>query len=122
MKEHKIMVIDDENIVGKMLKVSFERDGYQVETFLHAEPALKRLIEEKFDVVITDLKMKDIDGIEVLKRIKRESPHTKVIIITAYASLDSSIEAFKEKTDDFLPKPIKISDLKDRVKKLLNEN
>ncbi len=121
MTTPRIMVIDDENIVGKMLKVSFQRDGYTVETFLHAEPALKRLSEEKFDIVITDLKMKDIDGMEVLKRIKKESPDTKVIMITAYASMDTSIEAFREKADDFFPKPIKIDELKSRVKKLLGE-
>lgn len=121
MKAPKIMVIDDENIVGKMLKVSFERDGFQVETFNQPQDALNRLAEEKFDVVITDLKMKDIDGMEILKQIKKDSPETKVVIITAYASLDASIEAFKEKADDFFPKPIKIADLKDRVKKLLDE-
>ncbi len=119
MEGKRIMVIDDENIVGKMIKVSFERDGYIVETFVHADPAMKRLSEEKFDLVITDLKMKDIDGMEVLKRIKKESPETKVIMITAYASMDTSIEAFREKADDFFPKPIKISDLKERVATLL---
>jgi DNA-binding NtrC family response regulator len=117
------MVIDDENIVGKMIKATFERDGNMaVETFLHAQPALERLKDEKFEVVITDLKMKDIDGMEVLKTIKKESPETKVIMITAFASMDTSIEAFRKSADDFFAKPIKITELKESVQRLLNES
>jgi DNA-binding NtrC family response regulator len=119
MSGHSIMVIDDENIVGKMIKATFQKDGYDVETFLHAKPAFERLKEKQFDVVITDMKMKDIDGMEVLKTIKKESPGTKVIMITAFASMDASIEAFRAHVDDFFPKPVKIADLKTCVKKLL---
>ena len=120
MNGSRIMVIDDENIVGKMIKTVFEQDGYIVETFLDAKPALARLKEEKFDVVITDLKMKDIDGMEVLRIIKKDLPKVKVIMITAFASMDASIEAFREQVDDFFPKPVKIMELKACVKKLLN--
>lgn len=121
MDGRRIMVIDDENIVGKMIKSSFGQDGYVVEAFLDAKPALARLKEEKFDVVITDLKMKGIDGMEVLNTIKRESPEIKVIMITAFASMDAAVEAFRKSVDDFFAKPIKITDLKARVRKLLNE-
>ena len=121
MNGHKIMVIDDENIVGKMIKSSFGQDGYIVEAFLDAEPAIERLREEKFDVVITDLKMRNIDGMEVLNTIKKESPEIKVIMITAYASVDAAVEAFRKSADDFFAKPIKIADLKATVRKLLGE-
>lgn len=121
MDGQRIMVIDDENIVGKMLKSSFGQDGFAVEAFLDARPALARLKEEKFDVVITDLKMKDIDGMEVLNTIKREAPEIKVIMITAYASLDAAVEAFRKSVDDFFAKPIKIADLKGSVKRLLSK-
>jgi DNA-binding NtrC family response regulator len=117
----RIMVIDDEKIVGKMIKSTFEQDGYTVETFVDAQPALARLEEEKFAVVITDLKMKNIDGMQVLETIKAGSPETKVIMITAFASMDAAIEALRKKVDDFFPKPIKIKDLKASVKNLLNE-
>ena len=119
MEAHKIMVIDDESIVCKMTKAIFEEDGFAVETFTNSEPALARLREQTFDVVITDLKMKGIDGMEVLKIVKTESPQTKVIMITAFASLDAAIEALRGKVDDFFPKPVKIKDLKASVKKLL---
>lgn len=121
MTSPRIMAIDDENIVGKMIKTVFEQDGYVVEAFLNARPALERLKEQKFDVVITDLKMKDIDGMEVLKTIKNESPETKVIMITAFASLDAAVEAFRKNVDDFFPKPVKIAELKACVKRLLEK-
>jgi DNA-binding NtrC family response regulator len=122
MGAYRVMVIDDENIVGKMIKASLEHDGYIVETFLNPKPALARLQEETFDVVITDLKMKDMDGMAVLKTIKEESPDTKVIMITAFASLDAAVEAFRRNANDFFAKPVKIADLKACVKRLLNES
>lgn len=121
MDAKRIMVIDDENIVGKMIKATFERDGYVVEKFLNAKSAIERLRKQKFDVVITDLKMKDVDGMEVLKIVKKEFPKTKVIMITAFANMDTSVEAFRRKADDFFPKPVKISDLKARISGLLKE-
>lgn len=121
MNGPRIMVIDDENIVGKMIKAVLEQDGYIVETFLSASPALARLKEEKFDIVITDLKMKGVDGMEVLRTVKSESPETKVIMITAFASLDAAIEAMRGKVDDFFPKPLKIKDLKACIERLLKD-
>ena len=121
MSQHKIIVIDDEKIVGDMTKLSLEQEGYRVETFLTAEPALERLREEKFDLVITDLKMKGIDGMEVLRTVKSLSPETKVIMITAFANLDAAIEALRADVFDFFPKPVKIRDLKASVQRALNK-
>lgn len=121
MENLRIMVIDDENIIGKMLKIHFEQERYHVETFLNAEPAIARLREEPFALVITDLKMKGIDGMEVLRIIKSEMPDTKVIMITAFANLDAAVEAFRGKVDDFFPKPVKIKDLKASVAHLLGK-
>ena len=70
MSKGKVMVIDDEKIVGDMSKLSLEQEGYEVATFLNAEPALALLKEEKFDIVVTDLKMKGIDGMEVMRTVK----------------------------------------------------
>lgn len=109
MAAPKIMVIDDEKIVVSMTKLHLQKEGFEVETFLNAAPALQRLKEEKFDVVVTDLKMKGIDGMEVLRTIKRLYPETQVIMITAFAHLNTSIEAFQGQVFDFFPKPFKIS-------------
>ena len=117
----RIMVIDDEKIVGDMAKISLEEEGYEVETFLSADPALKRLQETGFDVVVTDLKMKGIDGLEVLRTVKQAHPDTKVIMITAFADLDVAIEAIKGDVYDFFPKPVRIKDLKESIGKALSE-
>ncbi|MEJ2314017.1 MAG: response regulator [Nitrospirota bacterium] len=116
---NRIMIIDDEKIVCDMAKISLEQEGYDVETFLSATPALERLKEEKFDVVVTDLKMKGIDGLEVLRVVKNLYPDTKVIMITAFASLDVAIEAIRGDVHDFFPKPVKIKELKESIRKAL---
>jgi DNA-binding NtrC family response regulator len=121
MNNHRIMIIDDEKIVGDMAKLSLEQEGYVVETFLNGEPALKRLQEEKFDVVVTDYKMKGIDGMEVLKTVKDLYPATQVIMITAFANLDAAIEALRRDVHDFFPKPVKIKELKASIKRALEK-
>lgn len=115
----RIMIIDDEKIVGDMAKISLEDEGYEVETFLSAAPALERLKQVNFDVVVTDLKMKGIDGLEVLRTLKQLYPATKVIMITAFANLDVAIEAIRSDVFDFFPKPVKIKELKASIRKAL---
>ncbi len=119
MSTYRIMVIDDEKIVGDMAKMSLEQDGYTVETFVNAEPALARLKDQKFDVVVTDLKMKGIDGMEVLRTVKQLYPETRVIMITAFANLDAAIEALRAEVHDFFPKPVKIKELKASIRRAL---
>jgi len=122
MTDYRIMVIDDEKIVCDMAKMSLEQEGYSVETFLNAEPALVRLKEIRFDVVVTDYKMKGIDGMEVLKTVKKLYPGTKVIMITAFANLDTAIEALRGDVHDFFPKPVKIKELKASIGRALEKN
>jgi DNA-binding NtrC family response regulator len=121
MNKSNIMVIDDEKIVGAMAQRSLEQEGYEVETFLNGESALARLQEKSFDVVITDLKMKGIDGLEILRTVKKLYPQTVVIMITAFANLDVAIEALRDDVHDFFPKPVKIKDLKASIKKALEK-
>jgi DNA-binding NtrC family response regulator len=121
MNKSNIMVIDDEKIVGAMAQRSLEQEGYEVETFLNGESALARLQEKSFDVVITDLKMKGIDGLEMLRTVKKLYPQTVVIMITAFANLDVAIEALRDDVHDFFPKPVKIKDLKASIKKALEK-
>ncbi len=120
MSQYRIMVIDDEKIVCDMAKMSLEQEGYIVETFLNAEPALSRFKEKRFDVVVTDYKMKGIDGMEVLRTVKRLYPDTEVIMITAFANLDTLIEALRGEVHDFFPKPLKIKELKESIQRALN--
>jgi DNA-binding NtrC family response regulator len=118
---NKIMVIDDEKIVVDMAKMALEHDGYIVETFLNGESALARLKEETFDIVVTDFKMKGIDGMEVLRTVKEHYPKTKVIMITAFANLDTAVEALRGDVFDFFPKPVKIKELKSAIERALEK-
>ncbi len=121
MNKYRIMVIDDEKIVGDMAKMSLEQEGYEVETFLSAEPALARMKDERFHVVVTDYKMKGIDGMEVLRTVKRDHPGTTVIMITAFANLDAAIEALRGDVHDFFPKPVRIKELKASIRRALDK-
>jgi len=121
MSKPNIMIIDDEKIVGDMAKLSLESEGYAVETFLNGESALDRLKEKSFEVVVTDLKMKGIDGLEVLRTVKQLYPKTVVIMITAFANLDVAIEALRDDVHDFFPKPVKIKELKASILRALEK-
>jgi DNA-binding NtrC family response regulator len=121
MDKHRVMIIDDEKIVGDMAKIAIENEDCIVETFINAEPALQRLKDERFEVVVTDLKMKGIDGMEVLRRVKNLYPETKVIMITAFANLDTAIEALRGDVFDFFPKPVKIKELKASIHRALKK-
>jgi DNA-binding NtrC family response regulator len=120
MSTQRIMVIDDERIVGEMAKLSLEAEGYAVETFVDAEPALARLREVPFDVVITDYKMKGVDGMEVLRSVRRAHPAVRVIMITAFANLDTAIAALRGEVHDFFPKPVKLKELKASIQRALS--
>lgn len=120
MANYSILIIDDEKIVCDMMKLSLEQEGYEVESFLTGDAALERLKGKKFDMVVTDFKMKGIDGLEVLRTVKQLYPKTSVIMITAFANLDVAIEALREDVHDFFPKPIKINDLKQSIRKALH--
>ncbi len=76
---------------------------------------------QPYDLVITDLKMENVSGMDILKEVNRLYPHTRVIMLTAYATLDATIEAIRERIYDFFPKPVKIEELKKSVKKALGD-
>lgn len=119
----RIMVIDDEQIVGKRLKPALEKTGNIVETFEDGRSALKRFDEQPFDIVVTDIRMDEIDGIEVLEQVLAKSERTKVIIITGYATVEVAREALSRGAFDFIAKPFKPNDLRviiDRAEKALS--
>ncbi len=122
MTKHSIMIIDDEKIVGDMARLSLEQDGYEVETFLDGRSALDRLEVRPFDVVVTDLKMKGVDGLQVLRTVKKRHPKTVVIMITAFANLDVAIEALRDDVHDFFPKPVKLKELKASIERALGKD
>jgi len=117
-RQLEILVLDDEPIVCARLKPSLEKEGYIVETFTESMSARKRIDEKSFDIVVTDLKMADFDGIELLKHVKEKSPETKVIIISGFATVAVTREAFQAGASDVIAKPFKIAQLKELIKRV----
>ena len=107
-----ILVLDDEPIVGKRLKPALEKSGYEIEIFQDPEEAIKRINEKEFDIVVTDIRMEDIDGIQILEHVSIKSSRTKVIIITGYATVEMAREALAKGAFDFIAKPFKPNDLR----------
>jgi len=118
----QIMLVDDEPIVGKRLKPALAKYGFEVEVFEDGTQALQRLREKEFDIVVTDVRMEDVDGIQVLEQVLASSQRTKVIIITGYATVEVAREALVKGAFDFIAKPFKPNDLRaviDRAAKAL---
>ena len=113
----EIVIIDHEKIVCNRLKRMFSKEGYEVVAFLRGQEALKYITFNHPAIVLLDLKLPDIDGLEILEKIKSISPETEVIIMTGYASIETAVEAIKKGAFHYLTKPIKLEELKLLVKK-----
>jgi DNA-binding NtrC family response regulator len=112
-----ILLVEDEDLARKNLERILTKEGYGVSSTGSGEYALELLQEREFDLVLTDLKMKPVDGMEVLKKSKSLYPHTEVIMITAYATVDSAVVAMKEGAYHYLAKPYKLEE----VRKIVHE-
>ncbi len=114
-----ILVVDDEKSMREFLEIMLSQEGYNVIFAENGEKACQIINENVFDLVITDIRMKDIDGIGVLKKAKAVSPNTMVVLISAFATAETAVEAMKEGAYDYIPKPFKISEFKKIVKEAL---
>jgi DNA-binding NtrC family response regulator len=119
LKEAKILVIDDEEAMRDSCQQTLSRDDNKVETAEDGLKGLAMLEKESFDVIILDLKMPGLSGMEVLKRIKEDDPDAMVIVITGYATVESAVEAMKKGAYDFIPKPFTPDSLRVIVKRAL---
>ncbi|MGD8361710.1 MAG: response regulator [Gemmatimonadota bacterium] len=117
----RILVLDDEPIVGDRMKPALEKLGFHVEAFTESQAAVQRIVEEDFDVLVTDLKMQKPDGLEVMDFVKQHSPSTKVVIITGFATVDTAVETMKGGAVDFIAKPFKIRELCDLIVRLTSD-
>jgi len=106
-----ILVVDDEPEMGELVREILQERGHRVRIASDGREALKRLAEEEIALVLTDLRMKGMQGIELLGEIKRSRPDTSVILMTAFGSVETAIEAMKQGATDYLIKPIKTEDL-----------
>lgn len=116
MKEKlDLLLVDDETIVLQRLKPALTKIGCNVETFEDAKAAQKRIDEKVFDIVVTDIMMADVNGIELLDYIQKKSDRTKVIMITGYATEALAREAMGKGAFDIIAKPFRPDDLRNMI-------
>jgi CheY-like chemotaxis protein len=112
-----VMILDDEPVVGKRLRPTLEKSGFEVEFFERPAEALARIEEKEFDIVVTDVRMEGMDGIQILEHVMEHCERTRVILITGYATVEVAREALVKGAFDFLAKPFKPKDLRAVVNK-----
>ena len=115
----KILIVDDEKDIGFLLAAFFKREGYEPFYVSTGQEALKIFDKQPFDLVLLDIKMPDIDGIELLKEFKRKRSNINVIMITAYPSIETAVEAMREEAFDYINKPFNLEELKQLIERAL---
>lgn len=116
-----LLIVDDEQSYRQLLSLVFQGDGHDIRTAMNGHEALLMLQDAPADVVISDVKMPDMDGIEMLRAVRETLPDLGVILMTAFASVETAREAFKLGADDFIQKPFDVEELKLIVKKTLEK-
>lgn len=121
MENIAILIIDDRKDHAAAAAESLEKVGYQCQVASSGREGLQLLAERKFNIVITDLKMFDMDGLEVLRGVKKRLPETEVIMMTAYSSVETAVEAMQQGAATYLKKPLNIKELRQVVKNVVEK-
>ncbi|HFC97666.1 MAG TPA: sigma-54-dependent Fis family transcriptional regulator [Thermosulfurimonas dismutans] len=121
-KSPSILIVDDDPGFREFLRLFLEKEGYRVSLARDGKEALSRLEEVNPDLILLDLRMPEMGGLEFLEHLRRQGNETPVIVITAYASLDSAVKAKKEGAYDYLPKPFRLEDLRRKLKEALKSS
>jgi len=119
MSSTKILIVDDELIMRESLAGWLERDGYAVQTAPSGEDALEKLKEIRFDILLVDIKMEGISGLDVLRHVKENDPDVAIVMITAYGSIPTAIEAMKNGAYDYMLKPFDPNELGVLIEKII---
>ena len=116
----RILVVDDEQIIRESLAFVLKKEGYQVAEASNGMEAWRKHEQQPFDIVITDIEMPQMRGMELLGQISKKTPQTFVIIVTAFGSLETAIEALRKGAYDYVLKPLNFDEIIYRIKKLLD--
>ena len=116
-----ILVVDDEKSIVEWLQIALEKEGYEVETAVSGEEALEIARSRYFNCVITDMKMAGMGGLGLLKRLREEDPDLIVIIITAFGTFESAVEALRSGASDFITKPFRVDEITFRLKNVFEK-
>ena len=117
---HRILIVDDEKSIVFALEESLLDEGYDVQTAFSAEEGFELFAKEPTDIVLSDLKMPGMSGIELLGKVKEISPRTQVVIITAYGNFETAVEAVRLGAFDYIQKPFQIDNVKEIIKKAID--
>ncbi|AFM23443.1 endopeptidase La [Desulfomonile tiedjei] len=120
-RKFRILIVDDEEMARSNMEHVISKEGYEVQTAANGLEALHRLQSETFDLVITDLKMEKLDGMELLQSAKQSSTPPEIILVTGYATVDSAVDAFSKGAAHYLIKPYKLDDLRSIVNRTLDK-
>jgi len=115
----RVLVVDDDASLRRIIEYNLAEEGYSVATADSAEDALRALSRTTFDLVLTDIKMSGMDGMDLLRRVKRDAPETQVIVITAFGTIEMAVEAMKAGAFEYVTKPFNRDELKLTVRKAL---
>ncbi len=118
-----VLVVDDDVLVNELMEETIRRTGHECKAVFSGEEAVAAFNDRSYDIVLTDLKMKGMDGIDVLKYVKKVSPESAVVIMTAYGTIDTAVKAIKSGAYDFLIKPIlpeTVAHVMDRITEVLS--
>lgn len=121
MSSTKIFIVDDELVMRKSLSGWLKRDGYDVDTAASGEEAIEKLKTTRFDLLLVDIKMEGISGLDVLKHVRENDPDMAVVMITAYGSISTAIEAMKNGAYDYLLKPFDPDELGLLIEKIIEQ-
>lgn len=114
-QEAYILVVDDEGAIRYSISKTLQRVGYQVQAAASGEEALEMMKDQEYDVVLTDIRMPGLSGVELLSKIKEQAPDAVVILLTGYASLETAIESLRLGAHDYLVKPSSSQDIRNSV-------
>jgi two-component system response regulator (stage 0 sporulation protein F) len=120
-EEMKILVVDDEEGARELFNTILSDEGYEVTLAVSGEDALSRLQSDAFDLVLTDIKMPGMDGLQLLQEIRKSGTKSDVIMVTAYGEVESYLKAMSLGAAEYINKPIRIKELKRIVHKVLTE-
>lgn len=118
----RILIVDDEPLIRKSLYELLRHEGYFVDSASNGKEALDKINNSVYDVVISDIRMPQMDGMELLKQIKQQNPNTEIVLITAYGSIEDAVEAMKQGAFDYVTKPIVDNEIKMMIKKIVSHN
>ena len=121
LQASRVLVVDDEEIARTNLEYILHKEGHQVSTAANGLEALEQVKAQEFDVVLTDLKMEKMDGLQLLESVKQIAPHTEIIMVTGYATVSTAVDALKKGAAHYLSKPIKLDELRATVREIVDK-